>query len=93
MAEGKEQLHPLQRFAARNWKALTFFGTLVAVSAKGISSIGDKTFGVWCAAAVIVWILIRFRRVQTLVLRIIYGPPPPLSNPPRYFRGPRPFGV
>src|SRR5947209_10160554 len=44
------------------------------------------------SVGVVVFLLFRFPRVAALVTRIILGPPPPLADTARVFRGLRAYG-
>jgi hypothetical protein len=95
----------LRQFAAVYWKPVLssflaavagippFLKTLKALGLP-VSDLPDAPVKWWLIVALAAggFLLIRFPRVAALITKTIWGPPPPLSDPPRVFRGLRAYG-
>lgn len=93
-------IHPVKRYLANHLRTIVAAATTIFTLAAGIYSFLQKdAAGRWtltlivAGVFVLLWIFIRFRPVQSFVLRLIYGPPQAPPNLDLLFRGPRPFLV
>lgn len=95
-----ERFELLRQLAAKYWRPIVSWLAGISVVVNSLKALNlpvgqvpGVTGSYWyIGLGASLFIIIRFPRIAVTITRLILGPPQPLSNLPRIFRGPRPYG-